>query len=32
MLGALNLENIAHLDALIRAYERFPKIGGRSPP
>jgi len=26
----LNLDNPAHLDALLRAYERFPEIGGRS--
>ncbi|MFY0524916.1 DUF5953 family protein [Archangium gephyra] len=26
----LDLENPAHLDALERAYERFPEIGGRS--
>jgi len=25
----LDLDNSAHLDALLRAYERFPKIGGR---
>ncbi len=28
----LDLDNSAHLDALKRAYERFPKIGGRSTP
>ncbi len=28
----LDLDNPAHLDALKRAYERFPEIGGRSPP
>ncbi|NTX63405.1 hypothetical protein HUA74_22385 [Myxococcus sp. CA051A] len=28
----LELDNPAHLDALLRAYERFPKIGGRSTP
>ncbi len=28
----LDLDNPAHLDALKRAYERFPKIGGRSTP
>ncbi len=28
----LDLDNPAHLDALKRAYERFPGIGGRSPP
>ena len=27
----LELDNPAHLDALLRAYERFPEIGGRSP-
>ena len=27
----LELDNPAHLDALKRAYERFPEIGGRSP-
>jgi uncharacterized protein DUF5953 len=26
----LDLDNSAHLDALLRAYERFPEIGGRS--
>nr|WP_095976989.1 DUF5953 family protein [Melittangium boletus] len=26
----LDLDNPAHLDALKRAYERFPEIGGRS--
>jgi len=28
----LNLDNPAHLDALKRAYERFPEIGGRVAP
>ncbi|HEX8441590.1 DUF5953 family protein, partial [Archangium sp.] len=28
----LDLDNPAHLDALKRAYERFPEIGGRSTP
>ncbi|REG37291.1 hypothetical protein ATI61_101273 [Archangium gephyra] len=28
----LDLNNSAHLDALQRAYERFPEIGGRSSP
>jgi hypothetical protein len=28
----LDLDNHAHLDALKRAYERFPEIGGRSTP
>jgi Family of unknown function (DUF5953) len=28
----LELDNLAHLDALKRAYERFPEIGGRSSP
>ena len=28
----LDLDNSAHLDALKRAYERFPEIGGRSTP
>lgn len=28
----LGLDNAAHLDALKRAYERFPEIGGRSTP
>jgi hypothetical protein len=28
----LELDNPAHLDALLRAYERFPVIGGRSSP
>lgn len=28
----LDLDNPEHLDALLRAYERFPKIGGRSVP
>ena len=27
----LDLDNPTHLDALKRAYERFPEIGGRSP-
>jgi len=27
----LDLDNPAHLDALLRAYERFPEIGGRAP-
>ena len=27
----LDFDNPAHLDALVRAYERFPEIGGRSP-
>ncbi len=26
----LDLDNPAHLDALLRAYERFPEIGGRA--
>ena len=26
----LDLDNPSHLDALLRAYERFPEIGGRS--
>ncbi|HYO59150.1 DUF5953 family protein [Archangium sp.] len=26
----LDLDNPAHLNALLRAYERFPEIGGRS--
>jgi hypothetical protein len=26
----LDLDNPAHLDALLRTYERFPEIGGRS--
>ncbi|AKJ03624.1 Hypothetical protein AA314_05250 [Archangium gephyra] len=26
----LDLDDPAHLEALLRAYERFPKIGGRS--
>jgi hypothetical protein len=30
--ASLDLDNPAHLDALKRAYERFPEIGGRSPP
>jgi hypothetical protein len=28
----LDLDNPAHLEALLRAYERFPRIGGRSAP
>ena len=28
----LDLDNPAHLDALKRAYERFPAVGGRSAP
>ncbi|HEX8818537.1 MAG TPA: DUF5953 family protein [Archangium sp.] len=28
----LDMDNPAHLDALERAYERFPEIGGRSTP
>jgi hypothetical protein len=28
----LDLNNPAHLDALKRAYERFPGIGGRFTP
>ncbi|MBN8466693.1 hypothetical protein JYJ95_09215 [Corallococcus exiguus] len=28
----LDLDNPAHLDALKRAYERFPQIGGRAAP
>ncbi|KFE66321.1 hypothetical protein DB31_0794 [Hyalangium minutum] len=28
----LDLDNPAHLDALKRAYERFPAIGGRDSP
>lgn len=28
----LDLDNPTHLDALMRAYERFPVIGGRAPP
>ncbi|MCP3136023.1 DUF5953 family protein [Pyxidicoccus xibeiensis] len=28
----LDLDNRAHLDALLKAYERFPEIGGRSAP
>ncbi|MFY0562201.1 DUF5953 family protein [Archangium lansingense] len=28
----LDLDNSAHLNALKRAYERFPEIGGRSTP
>ena len=27
----LDLDNTSHLDTLKRAYERFPKIGGRAP-
>ncbi|WP_324291521.1 MULTISPECIES: DUF5953 family protein [Corallococcus] len=27
----LDLDNPSHLDALLRAYERFPEIGGRVP-
>ncbi|WP_338034285.1 DUF5953 family protein [Hyalangium minutum] len=27
----LDLDNPAHLNALLRAYERFPEIGGRTP-
>ncbi|PTL75044.1 hypothetical protein DAT35_57005 [Vitiosangium sp. GDMCC 1.1324] len=27
----LDLDNPSHLDALKRAYERFPEIGGRAP-
>ena len=27
----LDLDNPAHLQALLRAYERFPRIGGRAP-
>jgi hypothetical protein len=30
--AALDLDNPAHLDALKRAYERFPEIGGRATP
>jgi hypothetical protein len=30
--AALDLDNPAHLAALLRAYERFPEIGGRSAP
>jgi hypothetical protein len=26
----LDLDNPAHLNVLLRAYERFPEIGGRS--
>jgi hypothetical protein len=26
---SLDLDNPAHLEALLRAYERFPEIGGR---
>ncbi len=28
----LDLDNPTHLDALKRAYDRFPEIGGRSTP
>ncbi|MBU8897267.1 hypothetical protein KRR26_16755 [Corallococcus sp. M34] len=28
----LDLDDPAHLDALLRAYERFPEIGGRATP
>ena len=28
----LDLDTPAHLDALLRGYERFPEIGGRAPP
>ena len=28
----LDLDNPAHLDALLRAHERFPEVGGRSAP
>ena len=28
----LDLDNPTHLDALLRAYERFPEIGGRAAP
>jgi hypothetical protein len=28
----LDLDNPTHLEALLRAYERFPEIGGRAPP
>ncbi|NOK09820.1 DUF5953 family protein [Corallococcus exercitus] len=28
----LDLDDPAHLDALLRAYERFPEIGGRAAP
>ncbi len=28
----LDLDNPTHLDALKRAYERFPEIGGRTAP
>ncbi|QAT84603.1 hypothetical protein EJ065_3034 [Corallococcus coralloides] len=28
----LDLDNPAHLDTLLRAYERFPEIGGRAAP
>src|SRR6218665_750629 len=28
----LDLDNSAHLDALLRTYERFPEIGGRATP
>jgi hypothetical protein len=32
MDASLDLDNPAHLDALLRAYARFPEIGGRSVP
>ena len=32
MAYLLDLDIPAHLDALLRAYERFPEIGGRSTP
>jgi hypothetical protein len=28
----LDLDNPSHLEAVLRAYERFPEIGGRVPP
>jgi hypothetical protein len=28
----LDLDTPAHLEALLRAYERFPEIGGRVTP
>jgi hypothetical protein len=28
----LELDNPAHLEALVRVYERFPEIGGRVTP
>nr|WP_224360871.1 DUF5953 family protein [Hyalangium versicolor] len=28
----LDLDTPVHLEALLRAYERFPEIGGRVPP